>query len=88
MSYFDGSFTKVRNITLGYNIPAALTDKVKIASLRVYASAQNPFIFSKYGDNLDPEYARGRSNNREQTNQIGVNTPSVRQVLFGINAKF
>jgi TonB-linked SusC/RagA family outer membrane protein len=88
MSYFDGSFTKVRNITLGYNIPAALTEKVKIASLRVYASAQNPFVFSNYGDNLDPEQARGRTNNREQTNEVGIGTPSVRQFLFGINAKF
>ncbi|MGV3639996.1 MAG: SusC/RagA family TonB-linked outer membrane protein [Adhaeribacter sp.] len=88
MSYFNGSFTKVRNITLGYNIPAALTEKVKLSSLRVYASAQNPFIWSQYGDNLDPEQARGRSNNREQTNQVGIGTPSVRQFLFGINAKF
>ncbi len=89
LSYFDGSFTKVRNITLGYNIPAALTDKVKIASLRVYVSAQNPFIFSNYGDNLDPEAARGRSSaQREQTNEVPVGIPSVRSLLFGLNARF
>ena len=90
LSYFDGSFTKVRNITLGYNIPVALTEKVKIASLRVYVSAQNPFIFSNYGNNLDPEAARGRDTNsqREQTNEVPVSIPSVRSFLFGINAKF
>jgi hypothetical protein len=88
MSYFDGSFTKIRNISLGYNIPSAVTTKLKVSSLRVYASAQNPFLFSKYGDNLDPEQARGRSNDREQTNEIGVGVPSTRQFLFGLNAKF
>ena len=90
LSYFDGSFTKVRNITLGYNIPAALTEKVKIASLRVYVSAQNPFIFSNYGDNLDPEAARGRNTGtqREQTNEVPVGIPSVRSFLFGVNARF
>ena len=88
LAYFDGSFTKVRNITLGYNIPAALTEKARIASVRVYVSAQNPFIFSNYGDNLDPEQSRGRSNNREQTNLVSIGTPSVRQFLFGLNATF
>lgn len=88
ISYFDGSFTKIRNISLGYNVPAGVTKKLLISSLRLYASAQNPFIFSQYGDNLDPEQARGRSNNREQTNQVGVGTPSIRQFLFGLNAKF
>ncbi len=90
LSYFDGTFTKVRNITLGYNIPTALTEKVKIASLRVYVSAQNPFIFSNYGDNLDPEAGRGRdaTNQREQTNEIPIGIPSVRSFLFGVNARF
>ena len=88
ISYFDGSFTKIRNISLGYNVPAGFTNKLKMSSLRLYASAQNPFIFSQYGDNLDPEQARGRSNNRERTNEVGVGTPSIRQFIFGVNAKF
>ncbi len=88
ISYFDGSFTKIRNINLGYNIPSNVTTRLKMSSLRLYASAQNPFIFSKYGDNLDPEQARGRSNNREQTNEVGIGVPSVRQFIFGLNAKF
>ncbi|MGB4398312.1 MAG: TonB-dependent receptor [Daejeonella sp.] len=88
LSYFDGSFIKVRNISLGYNVPTTFTNKLKLSTLRLYASAQNPFIFSQYGDNLDPEQARGRNNNREQTNEVGVGTPSVRQFLFGLNAKF
>jgi hypothetical protein len=88
MSYFDGSFTKIRNITLGYNLPVALTEKARIASVRVYLSAQNPFIFSNYGDNLDPEQSRSRTGNREQTNEVGIGTPSVRQFLVGLNATF
>lgn len=88
ISFFDGSFTKIRNISLGYNIPVALTNKLKMSSLRLYASAQNPFIFSRYGDNLDPEQARERRNSREQTNEVGTGVPSIRQFIFGLNAKF
>lgn len=88
ISYFDGSFTKIRNISLGYNVPSKVSTKLKMSSLRLYASAQNPFIFSEYGDNLDPEQARGRSNNREQTNEVGIGAPSIRQFIFGLNAKF
>ncbi len=94
MTYFDGSFVKVRNITLGYNFPQALANKMKMQSLRIYASAQQPFIFSKYiskNKGIDPERVREPTSGTsrvEQTAEVGVSTPSVRTILFGINAKF
>lgn len=91
MTYFDGSFVKVRNITLGYNFPQALANKIKMQSLRIYASAQQPFIFSEYvtkNKGIDPERVRNPNNGVEQTAEVGVSTPSVRTILFGINAKF
>lgn len=41
----DGAYWRINNITLGYNVPS-FTDK--IAKMRVYFTATNPFIFTKY----------------------------------------
>jgi TonB-linked SusC/RagA family outer membrane protein len=52
----DGSYTKLKNITLGYNIPGNLT-KNKLTRFRVYISAQNMICVTKYSG-LDPEVGR------------------------------
>ncbi len=82
LQYFSGSFLKVRNINIGYNIPAALTNKLRMSSLRVYASAQQPFIFSQYRTKY-----KGIDN--ESFDSVNENqSPAVKQFTFGINAKF
>jgi TonB-dependent starch-binding outer membrane protein SusC len=50
----DGSFIRGRNIMLGYNFPGQLTEKIGLSRARVYASAQNLFLITKYSGN-DPE---------------------------------
>ena len=50
----DGSFFRIRNITLGYTIPSTLSEKLKIKKLRWYATVQNAFVFTKYRG-YDPE---------------------------------
>lgn len=57
-TYFveNGSHIKMRNIQLGYNLPSAFTDKVKLDRLRFYISGQNLFtIHSKNYTGVDPE---------------------------------
>ncbi|SNC74860.1 TonB-linked outer membrane protein, SusC/RagA family [Hymenobacter gelipurpurascens] len=49
-----GSFFRVKNVTLGYNLPQDLVKKGSIASVRVYVSAQNLFTLTNY-DGYDPE---------------------------------
>lgn len=44
----DASYFRIRNITLGYNFPQALTQKIKVQTLRLYAGVQNAVTFSKY----------------------------------------
>jgi hypothetical protein len=56
----DGSYTKLKNITLGYSIPGNLT-KNKLTKLRVYVSAQNMICISNYSG-LDPEVGSYRAN--------------------------
>jgi len=50
----DGSYVRVKNITLGYTLPANLIKKVQISSARFYISAQNLFTITKYSG-FDPE---------------------------------
>jgi hypothetical protein len=77
--YFNGSFVKIRNITLGYNLPRGLFGKTGISSLRIYGTADNAFIFSKY-KLVDPESANGI---------VGGSTPmSAATYVMGINLKF
>jgi TonB-linked SusC/RagA family outer membrane protein len=78
MRYFDGSFVKLRNITLGYNFPGSITDKLRMSKLRVYAQAQNPMIWTQY-DTFDPE-------NDDEVDDSDLPTP--RYFLFGINIGF
>lgn len=50
----DGSFLRIKNITLGYTFPKALLNKAKIENLRVYVNIQNLYTFTKY-TGYDPE---------------------------------
>ncbi|HZE86210.1 MAG TPA: TonB-dependent receptor [Puia sp.] len=59
LGYRDGSFIKVRSINLGYTVPSKVLSRAGITSLRVYITAENPFIlyspFVKAGYGPDPE---------------------------------
>nr|MBI1229824.1 SusC/RagA family TonB-linked outer membrane protein [Cytophagales bacterium] len=91
LQYFDGTFLKVRNINIGYSVPNSIAAKLKMESLRIYSSIQQPFIFSEYRSRhagIDPEtFIDG-----EQGVEGGVINsniaPAVTQYTFGINARF
>lgn len=51
---FDGSFLRGRNLLLGYNFPSEMVSKIKLSKLRLYLSAQNFFLLTKYPHG-DPE---------------------------------
>ncbi|HEU4552335.1 MAG TPA: TonB-dependent receptor [Chitinophaga sp.] len=50
----DGDYLRLRNIVLGYNLPAGIIGKSMFKSIRVYVSAQNLFTITKYSG-FDPE---------------------------------
>jgi len=50
----DGSYLRVQNVSVGYLLPASLISKAKLQQVRIYASAQNLFTFTKYL-NFNPE---------------------------------
>lgn len=57
-----GDFLRIRNITLGYRLPAAFLQRSEIASLRIFASANNAFLFTKYSG-TDPEVSTNGNTN-------------------------
>ncbi len=77
LTYVDGSFVKIKNITLGYTVPAKLLRKAHMSQLRLYATCQNPFIFCKDDmlKGLDPE-------------NTSSSFPLYKTFVFGINASF
>ncbi len=98
LSYFDGSFLKIRTITLGYDFSRSLIKNSSIR-LRMYVTAQNPFVmFSPYHkeSGLDPETnSFGNENAAVNLNQnlrriltVGFNTPSTRNYIVGVNLTF
>lgn len=76
-SYFlkDASYFRIKNITLGYTLPKALTQKLSIQKLRFYFSGDNLVTFTKF-NGLDPERSDDGSATQYPQNRIcslGVN---------------
>ena len=104
LSLFDGSFLKVRAITLGYNFDKSVIEKLGIQNLRIYATAQNPFVlFSDFHkeSGMDHETNSGVSNGGSRQNTavntnniskgiatIGSNAPTTRNYMMGLNITF
>jgi hypothetical protein len=55
----DGSFIRIRNITLGYTLPEAWSKKVAIQKLRIYVKSDNLVTFAKY-TGYSPEIGASR----------------------------
>lgn len=72
----NASYLKCTNITLGYTFPALLTyNDTPYFSGRIYFTAQNPFMITKY-DGIDPEVSSGIDSNpypRPMSFQLGLN---------------
>ena len=80
----NGSFVKVKSITLGYTLPAAACKTIGMESLRLYASVQNPFHITKYSG-LDPESTMGSP----MTQGVDWGSyPNSRNYLVGLNFSF
>ena len=85
----DGSYLRLKNITLGYTLPRNLTNKIGISRLRVYARAENLFTWTKYWG-FDPEIGAGWDNDSQKhnTQYTGVDYgvyPQARTYTFGVN---
>lgn len=80
---FDGSYFKIKQIQLGYTLPDKISEKTKMHGVRVYASLENFFTFTKY-IGYDPEVAGAGSGSGMDYGMY----PNPRKVLFGFTVSF
>lgn len=78
LTYTDGSFYKIKDITLGYSVPNSLLEKIKLSEARIYASAKNAIVFSDF-------FSKGRYDPEMQGN---LGYPSPRIFLVGASITF
>ena len=74
----DGSYVRLRYMTLGYNFPAHNLAPLKISSLRVYAQAENLYTWTKW-KGFDAESNRGNDQNQY---------PTPKTISFGVEVQF
>ena len=82
----DASFLRARNIQLGYTLPSNLTQRVKIARLRLYVQAENAFTLTRY-TGCDPEVTGGNGFGSDAGIDRGV-YPQARTLTCGLNLNF
>ncbi|MBX2893808.1 MAG: TonB-dependent receptor [Cyclobacteriaceae bacterium] len=104
LAYYDASFGRVRSINLGYTLPRSVTERIKAQNVRVYVTAQNPFLlWSPYvfkHNGVDPEptgqgatgiVATGgnfRTGGNNPALVISASTPPTRSYILGLNLTF
>jgi len=74
----DGSYLRIRNVTLGYSLPKSIANKLKTGEVRVYATANNLFTITKYSG-FDPEI--GMDNNGVDVGRY----PQARSFILGLS---
>lgn len=85
-SYYveDGSYFRLQNLSIGYNLPAGLLSRIKLQRVRVFASTNNLLTISKY-QGLDPSVGGNADTN------FGIdvgNYPITRQFIGGLSIGF
>ena len=82
----DASFLRLATITVGYSVPKSILNKIKINSVRFYATAYNLVCWTNYSG-YDPEVSAVRRTNMTPGCDYSA-YPKSRQFVFGMNLNF
>lgn len=82
----DGSYLRLKTLTLGYNFSPDLANRFGMSRLRLYFQGQNLLTFTNY-TGLDPEVNQNARNPLVAGSDFGTH-PQVRTISFGINLEF
>ncbi len=83
----DGSYVRLRNVTLAYNLPKSILNKAKINSLRIYVTGQNLATFTNYAG-WDPEVNADDIVTNIAQGYDFYTAPQARTITFGLNLGF
>jgi TonB-dependent starch-binding outer membrane protein SusC len=82
----DGSYLRIQNISLGYNLPKDIIKKAYFSNVRIYVSGQNLYTFTKYSG-YDPELG-SFNKGITQMNIDNGHYPNPRSITIGANLEF
>ena len=82
----DGSYMRLKNITLAYDLPKSIISRAKLRSLRIYATGQNLLTFTRY-NGADPEVSVFANTNTAQGTDF-LTFPQSKMYQFGLNIGF
>jgi len=83
----DGTYLRLRSLTLGYEIPKSVVNKLRLSRLRVYAVGQNLLTFTDY-DGWDPEVSSDAFVNNTSFGIDFYSAPQPRTITFGLSIGF
>ncbi len=84
----DGSFLRLQNITLGYNLPKSAIEQLGLSQLRIYGAADNLHVWTNYSG-YDPDVSVSSGTNAGLTNGVDFDAyPQARTFRLGIKATF
>lgn len=87
---YDGSYIRLKNISLGYSLDESFVSKMGLNKVRFYVSAQNIWTITNY-PGTDPETSYLNDNNSRSNTYLGLDYggyPNVRTFTMGLNVKF
>lgn len=82
----DASYLRFKTITLSYDLPQSITEKLGITALKIYGTGENIFTITNYSG-FDPEVNAFGGSNTIQGIDFGT-YPQTRNLIFGLNATF
>ncbi|MBC8155731.1 MAG: TonB-dependent receptor [Bacteroidetes bacterium] len=83
---FEGSYLRIRTVTLSYSLPVPLARKLRVQGVRVYATGANLFTFTGYRG-YDPEVSVSNDNLLASRSDFGT-YPIARSYTVGLNLSF
>jgi len=79
----DASYLRLKDLTLSYNLPKSVVDKMKVQSARIYFKGQNMWTLTNFSG-WDPEVNRDHSHNTTQ-GVTYLSPPQIKTVMVGVS---
>jgi hypothetical protein len=86
----DGSYTRLKNIQIGYTVPKGIVGKYGLSNVRIYFSGTNLFTWSKYSG-MDPEMSVSNNSVKDGDKANGIDWgtyPAAKSYNVGVNISF
>lgn len=86
----DGSYLRIKNLQIGYTMPASISNRIKAGQFRIYVSTQNLLTYTRFSG-LDPEMQTSENSAAEGDRAVGIDWgtyPSSKTFLLGLNLTF